>query len=160
MSLCFRIAEGLALAPTCLYVILCFIHSRRRCAKIAWKVSREDCAFRRLAETGATLVLHFLEVVQAHLLERTDACTPNLACDARSVTAAAPVEPSSIGLGHVEAHPRSRCVPCGPAIKQRNHSSSEACGAIDPTTSKPDTQRFPSRRVQMTRTRLCIVRPE
>jgi hypothetical protein len=45
------------------------------------------------------------------------------------------------------------------SMRPRDHSSLAACGAIDPTTSRPDTQRFPSRRVQMTRARFSIVRP-
>ena len=94
------------------------------------------------------------------VFENTDAGAPILACDARDVAAAAPAVPSSIALTHAEAHRRSRRVLWGLTIEQRDHSWSEVCGAIDPTTSKPDTQCFPSRRVQMTRTRLCIVRPE
>jgi hypothetical protein len=44
------------------------------------------------------------------VFENTDAGAPNLACDARSVTAAAPAEPSFIALTHAEAHLRSRRV--------------------------------------------------
>lgn len=47
----------------------------------------------------------------------------------------------------------------GGSTVPHDHSSPEACGAIDPMTSKPDTQRFPSRRVQMTRARFKSVPP-
>ena len=59
MSPCFRIAGRLALAPTCLYVILYFFRRRRPCPTATRSASRKRSGFHRSMEKHAAFALRF-----------------------------------------------------------------------------------------------------